>query len=291
MPLFFAYVRCASPQQHFFYCSASLYSVVIEQFATFIKNMQFLMFKILISATQQLMQMKKLLLMLSAVALSAANVNAQSRLALYEEFTGENCGPCASSNPALDNLVSTNLTKVIKIQYQSPIPSAGPIYNAYKTITDARMKYYSVPFAPYGRLDGRVLGTTMSSPGHVNYLTQADINTDAGTAAKFSMTVSYVWSTYGDSATVTVNVTANSAYTVSGSLPLKLRIGIIQHLQYSTPPGTNGEKDFPNVVREMIPDALGTTMATTWTASQNQAYTIKGKVPTIVDRMILKHAW
>ncbi len=231
--------------------------------------------------------MKKLLLLLAAGTLSAAAVNAQTRLALYEEFSGENCAPCASANPGLNTLLNANTSKVILIKYQSPIPSAGPIYNAYKTVTDARLTYYSVPFAPYGRLDGTGLGTgtaAPSSPGHVANLTQTDINNDAAMTSPFNITVTHAWSgSVGDSVTATVNITAVSAFAPAGA-NLKLRIAVIEHLTYTNAPGTNGEKDFHNVVREMVPDANGTQLPNSWTASQTQSYTIKGKLPAFVDK-------
>jgi hypothetical protein len=229
--------------------------------------------------------MKKLLLALSAVALSATVSTAQT-LALYEEFSGENCGPCAAANPGLWTLISGNASKVMLIKYQSPIPSAGPIYNAYKTITDARMTYYSVPFAPYGRLQGTNLGSgtaAPSSPGHVANLTQADINAGAAATAPLNLTVTHTWNSTGDSVTANVTVTAPAAFAPSGG-NLKLRIAIIEHLVYATPPGTNGETDFHNVVREMVPNAGGTQILNSWTASQSQVYTVKGKVTNILDK-------
>src|SRR5690606_4276773 len=97
-----------------------------------------------LSPTNQ--SMKKLLLAFSAATLTAAAVNAQSRMALYEEFTGENCGPCATYNPNFEALLlsSGNAGKIILIKYQSPIPSAGPIYNQYKTVTNNRISYYGI---------------------------------------------------------------------------------------------------------------------------------------------------
>lgn len=227
--------------------------------------------------------MKKLLLALSAVALSASVTSAQT-LALYEEFSGENCGPCAASNPALWTLLSSNPTKVILIKYQSPIPSAGPIYNAYKTITQARMSYYNVPFAPYGRLQGTNLGSgTSGSAGHIANLLQSDINSAAAATPPFNITVTHAWSANLDSVTANVTVKAPAAFAPAGA-NLKLRIAVIEHLQYATPPGTNGETEFHNVVREMVPDATGTQLPNSWTAAQTQNYTIKGKVPKFVDK-------
>ncbi len=228
--------------------------------------------------------MKKLLLMLSAAAL-AASANAQSRLTLYEEFTGENCAPCASTNPGLLTLINGagNASKIMIIKYQVPIPSAGPIYNAYPTIAAARRSYYTVNSAPNGRIDGSVSSPSSASPGHPAYLTQAEINTAAAVTSPFNMTTTHAWNAAGDSITVTVNMTAAAAYAPSGA-SLKLRVALIERLQYCIAPGTNGEKDFHNVVREMYPDATGTSIPNSWTASQNQSYTIKGKVPAFVNK-------
>ena len=227
--------------------------------------------------------MKKVLLTAVALAAGSASLHAQQRLALYEEFSGENCVPCAASNPALWTLLSANTSKVLLIKYQSPIPSAGPIYNAYTTVTNARLSYYSVPFAPYGRLDGTVQGVGSSSPGHVNYLTQGIINTEAAAPTPFNITSSHQWNATGDSVTVSVNLAALSAYAPAGA-NLKLRVALIEHLQYPVAPGTNGETEFHNVVREMYPNAGGTQLPNAWTAGQSQSFTLKGRVPSYVDK-------
>ena len=230
--------------------------------------------------------MRKLVLTTALAALSSVSLHAQNRLALYEEFSGENCAPCAASNPSLNVLLGNNTSKVLLIKYQSPIPSAGPIYLAYTTVTQARLSYYNVPFAPYGRLDGTGLGTgtaASSSPGHIANLTQNDLNTASSLAAPFSSTVSHQWIANGDSVRVTINLAALAAYAPAGA-NLKLRAALIEHLRYTTAPGTNGETEFHNVVREMYPNAAGTQLPNSWTAGQTQTITLKGRVPSYVDK-------
>ncbi|MBO2012464.1 choice-of-anchor J domain-containing protein [Hymenobacter negativus] len=230
--------------------------------------------------------MKQLLLSLTLAALSSAPLRAQQHLALYEEFTGENCGPCAVYNPDLWTLLGANSTKVVALSYQSPIPFAGPIYNAYRTVTDARSQYYNVPFAPYGRLDGTGLGTgtaVPSGPGHVANLLQSDIDAAAATAAPFTIGAAHQWRPAGDSLTATITITAAGAYAPSGA-NLKLRVALIERLHYATAPGTNGETDFHNVVREMYPDAGGTQLPNAWTAGQSQTFTLTGRVPSYVNK-------
>lgn len=222
--------------------------------------------------------MKKTLLT-CGLAAAFFGAQAQQRLSLYEEFSGENCGPCAALNPALMTLLGANTSKVLLLKYQSPIPSAGPIYEENTVFTDARMGYYSVPFAPYGRIDGAVVGSGTNA-GNINQTTQAIIDAAAAVAAPFNITVSTpTYNADGQTFTATATVTAVTAGTYAN---LKLRFVLAEQLDFATAPGTNGETSFHNVVRQMYPNAGGTDVPATWTAGQTQTFTITGAIPHYV---------
>lgn len=223
--------------------------------------------------------MKKTLLF-GGLLLSTVISQAQQRLALYEEFSGENCGPCAVANPGVWATASAtgNDTKVLLLKYQSPIPSAGPIYNANTVFTDNRLDFYSVNSAPNGGFNGQSFDHPTTN------FTQANINTASTGTAKFTVSISnptYAAGNQSFTATVTVTATVAGTYT-----NLKLRSALVESLHYATAPGTNGETDFHNVVRQMYdnnganPD--GQTIQGTWTAGQSMTYTIKGAVPSYV---------
>lgn len=227
--------------------------------------------------------MKKTLL-LGGMLAAFLSVNAQQRLVLYEEFSGENCGPCAATNPGLWTLLTagTNPSKVMLIKYQTPIPSAGPIYYQNTGDVSARQTYYSVPFAPYARMDGAVSpGAPAGSgnDGHPGYLTQAHLDAATAIASPFNMTLTYTVT--GNTITGTVGVTAVSAYTGTA---VKVRIALVETLIYSTPPGTNGETEFHHVVRKMYPGPDGTAIANTFTAGQTAPVAFTGTIPSYVDR-------
>lgn len=227
--------------------------------------------------------MKKFLFSLAALAMCASAINAQQRFVLFEEFTGENCGPCAATNPGLWTLMSANTSKAIMIKYMSPIPSAGQFYYQDKPVTDNRITYYSVPFAPYGRMDGMVKHQTMSSPGHPGYLVQADIDSNYAVASPFNITATAAWNSTYDSVVTTIQVHAVSAYApTSGTV--SLRVALTETVDWATPPGNNGEKNFENVVRAMYPDANGTPISASWTSGTTTNYTIRGAVPSYVDK-------
>ncbi|HRP90674.1 MAG TPA: T9SS type A sorting domain-containing protein [Edaphocola sp.] len=225
--------------------------------------------------------MKKRILLLTAVLGGFSFVNAQ-KLALIEEFSGENCGPCASLNPAFMTKINApgNETKVLLLKYQSPIPSAGPIYLANTVFTDARMNYYSVNFAPYFRING-VLGGTGSNAGNISLATQAMFDAAAAEATPFTMSVGNpVYNPDGQTFTATITVTANAAVTVNNA---KLRVALAEELQYATAPGTNGETHFQNVVRQMYPNANGQALDAAWTQGQTRTYTVTGAIPSYVN--------
>src|ERR1700749_2540414 len=102
--------------------------------------------------------MKNLILLFALLAASIQFTYAQNtRMTLYEEFTGEYCDACASVNPGFWALCDLNTAKLIHITYMAAIPIPGEFYTETDNIGAPMATYYQVPFAPYGRLDGLVL--------------------------------------------------------------------------------------------------------------------------------------
>jgi hypothetical protein len=221
--------------------------------------------------------MKKLLLTGAALAMFASAVNAQNRLVLYEEFSGENCGPCAATNPGLWSLLTTgsNEQDILIIKYQVNIPSGGPIYYENTADVNTRKTYYGVMSAPYARIDG----AESPGDGHPGYLTQEDIDDAAAVASPFDMEV-ISYSITGSTVTASVNVTATSAITAPNMV---FHATLNESLHFSTPPGSNGETEFHHVVRKMYPSASGQEMEDSWTVGESHTYTISGTVPSYVD--------
>lgn len=231
--------------------------------------------------------MKKILLSIAVLGI-IGTANAQ-KLALVEEFSGENCGPCAAQNPGFMALLETpsNASKVLLLKYQSPIPSAGPIYYENTVFTDARMGYYQVGFAPYARINGNhevaennPTAIQQDAVGMIGYAQQSDIDNAAAESTNFTMSISDP--VYDDNGqfTATITVTATAATTESNT---KLRVALAEELQYTTAPGTNGETHFQNVVRQMYPDADGQAIDASWTVNQTRTYTVSGFVPSYVN--------
>ncbi len=224
--------------------------------------------------------MKKLTFLLTLL-MSVTLADAQQRLVLYEEFSGENCGPCAQANPGLWSLMNTgsNPDKILLLKYQVPIPSAGPIFKQNPQDANLRMSYYVAGGffdAPNGIMDG------IGAPEHPNKLTQTAIDAEAAIPSPFHIDLKSQFSSDKDSIYVTVNITAVSNYEPASG-QIKLRAALVETLHFTTPPGTNGETDFHNVVRKLYPNPFGLAIGNSWASGKKQTFTIAGPVPTYVD--------
>lgn len=206
------------------------------------------------------------------------------RQVLIEEFSSSTCGPCASANPAFNALLGANGNnttsgKVNAVKYQMNYPSPGndPAYTSEST---TRHNFYGVSGIPNAVMDGNAYND------HPGSLTQQMIDDQYGIPALFSLSVNPVYS--GNTVTITGNVTSHVALTSSN---LKLMVAIIEKHINSADGGhgvqSNGETDWYEVMRKMVPGTSGTTLGNQ-TAGQvtpiNLSYTF-GTTPVVFSGM------
>lgn len=249
------------------------------------------------------MLMKKTILTIAVgVALSLSGFAQVQRTILYEEFSGENCAPCASTNASLMPFIHRAAwypSKILLVKYQVAIPSApgpGSLYQNDPTDGPARQTYY-VPTvtsqsAPYARFDGIELPEPPSqgtgSNGHAYWLEDSVdypniINDSAIVNSPFALTVNHIFSTTYDSVTVTAVITSAQNYTASTSGALVLQLAMEEaYIHFAIAPGTNGETDFYNVVRTMLPSNTGTVLNNTWASAATQTVTLKAAIPSYI---------
>ncbi|MES2133866.1 MAG: T9SS type A sorting domain-containing protein [Bacteroidota bacterium] len=231
--------------------------------------------------------MKKTTTLLSLLAVGTVVMAQSPRMSLYEEFTGENCGPCAATNPGLDPILAGNANNTVVLKWQVAIPSAPSLmtslYQQNKTEIDARMNYYAVNSAPSARQDGQsavVFGATSDHPG---YTTAAILNTAAAITSPFTITMNRAWNATFDAITVTGTITASNTYTTTGT-NLKFRVVMAERqVDYASAPGSNGETEFHHVARKSFPDLTnGTAMSNTWATAQTQTFSIVCTLPSYI---------
>ncbi|HWY12920.1 MAG TPA: T9SS type A sorting domain-containing protein [Bacteroidia bacterium] len=232
--------------------------------------------------------MKKQLLILSLAALSLMGIGQTARMSLYEEFTGENCGPCAATNPGLNTLLLANLNNMIPIKWQVDIPSAPTttwsLFQTDKTEIQWRAYTYgyAVSSAPSGRIDGQSQVVFGAASDHPGYMTQGIINTAAAVTSPFSISMLRSWDPTFTTMTATVSITAAQNYTSTGALVFRT-VMVEKAIHFATPPGTNGEKDFYYAARKSYPTIQsGTSLPTSWITGQNQTFTIACVAPSYI---------
>jgi hypothetical protein len=175
--------------------------------------------------------------------------NAQApKYVLFEHFTQASCGPCAAQNPSFVNgVLIPNPDKVRHIAYHTSWPGVDPM-NAYNAPQVAdRVTLYSVSGVPNMVLMGN------KKQGAPANFSQADVDNIFGETSPIKIEVQQT--DIGDSMHVDIVV---KSIGVPPSGTHKLRIAVIEKdITYSTPPGTNGELEFPNVFRRMFPNTTG----------------------------------
>lgn len=195
--------------------------------------------------------MKKSTFILAFFALFFQVYTAQGqavKYVLFEHFTQASCGPCADQNPAFqDGILTNNVGTVHHIAHHTSWPGVDPM-NAYNPTDVAdRVTYYGVSGVPTMQMLGK---KWTGQPGGV---TQAMVNTEVAAGSPIKIDVSET----SDGTDRSVRIAVHSMGT-SPAGTFVLRTAIVESdISYSSPPGNNGETDFPNVLRKMVPTAAG----------------------------------
>ncbi|MHC1706022.1 MAG: choice-of-anchor J domain-containing protein [Bacteroidales bacterium] len=192
------------------------------------------------------------------------------RVLLIEEFTQASCPACANINPTFNNLLNINSLKVIPLKYQVWWPGTDPMYNQNPSDVNTRVAYYNVSGVPDAVMDGNVFH------GYPGSITQSMINTEYAVPSSFNIELSHQLNSTLDSVSISVLVTATEV--VSGELRL-FTVLTENRILFPSPPGTNGETEFTQVMRKMLPDANGSLLPEFWTIGQSFSLNFQVPVP------------
>ncbi len=208
------------------------------------------------------------------------------RNVLVEEWTSATCGPCASNNPAVDAFITSQFDSLVAIKYHVGWPSPGndPMYLYNTTQSYDRRYYYGVNAVPTVIMDG------VSNP--VYPYTTAGSLTNAfngrmaiGTPLTLSVTDTHM---PGDSVQSDIHLEIVA--------PMKagdyyLRVSAVERVvEYTTPPGSNGETTFYDVFRHSYPTSAGVPIPTA-PGAYDFVYKYHIDTTTWVDSMIYTAAF
>ena len=199
--------------------------------------------------------MKKLFTLFLFLSL-LANTFAGDRMVFIERFTSWTCPPCATNNPIMESFInSLDQDKIVGIAYHMnwPAPGTDGYYHYNPTDNNARRTMYGVNSIPQARMDGSISIQSPYSNGSLTALFNSRTNMLS------PITVILTDSTFGDSIRLTARIyTEISMVNPVASVHFSLQE---RHNQFTSPPGTNGETNFYDVMRRMLNNGLGQSVA------------------------------
>jgi hypothetical protein len=191
-----------------------------------------------------------------------------NRAVLVEDFANVSCTPCATSNKILYSLehYSYSRKQLVAVKYPTNFPSPTDLfYLAAKPYSNARITYYTVLTAPSMYLNGTVKPTPTDS-----MKVKEAIESQLTLKAQFRITVSAAVNAGNYNSQITVKCLDTAGIDFSA---LRLQTAVIETpIEFATPPGSNGETKFYNVLRQMIPDYNGEPLGT-MTVGQLKTFT------------------
>jgi hypothetical protein len=204
--------------------------------------------------------MKKIATLLAyLLIIMGLHSNAQStRMVLIEEATNASCGPCASQNPAFDALLNANRDKLTAIKYHWYFPGYDPMHNHNPEENNARVSYYGINGVPTAAIDGDIPnGPTFNYPGGPHGYTQALIDEYAAVPSPLELHLSHHLSTEEDFIFIDMMIVATEDVAAGRRAHM---VVVEKEVHFASPPGGNGEKDFFDVMKKMIPNEGGTIL-------------------------------
>ena len=212
--------------------------------------------------------MKRIFTLLSFVAISGFVFGQSPRMVLIEHFTQASCPPCAPANEMIEPIIQNNIAqgKAIAIKYQVSWPGFDPMHEDNPTDINTRRNYYSVNSVPNTVMDGA--GPSAST----SLVTQSNIDSRQSQTSPFEIEIIHEIGQRFDGVSATMKITATEE--VSGTFIGHIAI-IEEHIDWGTPAGTNGETEFFNVVKKMLPSAAGTVLPSNWTVGQSETIEVK----------------
>jgi hypothetical protein len=184
------------------------------------------------------------------------------RLVLVEEATNASCTPCGAQNPAFFALLNQNRDKLTAVVYHWYFPGYDPMHLHNVGENNARVSYYGINGVPTAIIDGVIpSGAGFGYPGAPSGFTQALINQYHSVPSPFEIDIYHYLSPDEEYIHTTARIKATQDF--EGNVKLQLAV-VEKVIQFSSPPGSNGETTFHDVMKKMMPNHLGTVIPAVW---------------------------
>ena len=219
---------------------------------------------------------KATLFTITLLYLSIIGYSQSQKMILVEHFTQASCGPCATYNPILKGILddTQNANRITSIKYQTSWPGFDPMHDHNPSEVDARVANYGVSSVPNTVIGGNFW------IGNPAGLTQSIIDSAKNDTSLFDITLSHDFNDNMDEIEVTMKIKANA--TISANLIARIAV-VEREINFSSPPGSNGERDFHNVMKKMLPNNGGTALPNTMNPGDSVIISESWKMKNVYD--------
>ena len=180
-----------------------------------------------------------------------------TNVVLLEDFANVSCNPCVISNKIIETLTNETYgrNKLVAVKFPTNFPAPNDLfYLAAKEICDARISYYNVFFAPTTVIDGILKPISTDSNSVKSAVDQRLLK-----ELRFRMDVSD--NVIGTDYFTTITIKVINAAGLDFSNVVLHTVITETDIEFSTPPGSNGETIFHDVTRTMLPSSAGESLS------------------------------
>ncbi|MEI7500439.1 MAG: T9SS type A sorting domain-containing protein [Bacteroidota bacterium] len=225
--------------------------------------------------------MKRVLLLAVICFQMATGYTQTQRKILLEEFTSATCPPCVSANTRFHNWQIQNPDKFSSIYYHVNWPAPGdPMNLANPSENSARVGFYGVSYVPQSNLDGNYFN------GSASGWSMTTINNRYAMPSPFEIQLQHSLSSGQDSVFSTMLIKCTQD--ISASMTAH-NVIIEKWIHFNSAPcaSSNGERDFYNVMKKMLPGSNGTTIASSMAAGDYLLVEGAWKFGTVYDKSMI----
>ncbi len=188
---------------------------------------------------------------LVALSFGAAGLYAQApRVSLIEEFTNASCGPCASQNPTFEHFLAQPVhnSELIPIVWHVNWPGGDVMNAANPDVYQNRVSLYGIQGVPSAVVNGLV----EVPPADTAQLMEKVL--EVAGVSPISINIAMTENGSQVSGEVVVHTTDALSNAV-------LQIVVTEGYHYYASAGSNGEKEFFYIARDMLPNVDGTELS------------------------------
>jgi hypothetical protein len=204
-------------------------------------------------------------------------IGQRNRTTLLEHFTNASDNQSKDADLVLNNLVGADSLNTLDLQYHTSFPGDDPFNEQEPFIPGARVLYYGLPSVPYTILNGGAKPKNRFDYD-LNELDPTTIYVESLNDSKFDLNVT---STLENGILLSINTQLTAKEDIPAS-ELTVHVAVVER-KVTGVTGNNGETEFRNVVKTLLPDAAGTTLYKSWARGDNGTITDSWQLKNVKD--------